>query len=82
LGWDWTGGTDRPSGGGGGGGNNYIRLEVFGRGNNSFRWAGETDVFEAIASVRKRYNIDANRILLSGFSMGGAGSWQIGLHEP
>ena len=59
-----------------------IRLDVFGRGNNSFRWAGETDVLEAIASVRKRYNIDPNRILLSGFSMGGAGSWQIGLHNP
>jgi len=83
LGWDWTGGADRPGGaGGGGGGRNYIRLECFGRGNNSFRWAGETDVLEAIASVEKRYNIDTNRIVLAGFSMGGAGSWQIGLHEP
>ena len=80
LGWDWTGGTDRHGGAGGGG--NYIRIECFGRGNNSFRWAGETDVLEAIASVRKRYNIDANRIVLAGFSMGGAGSWQIGLHQP
>ena len=83
LGWDWTGGADRPDGaGGGGGGRNYIRLECFGRGNNSFRWAGETDVFEALASVCKRYNIDTNRIVLAGFSMGGAGSWQIGLHQP
>jgi hypothetical protein len=83
LGWDWTGGADRPGGaGGGGGGRNYIRLECFGRGNNSFRWAGETDVLEAIASVKKRYNIDTNRIVMAGFSMGGAGSWQIGLHEP
>ena len=79
LGWDWTGGTDRPGGGGAG---NYIRLECFGRGNNSFRWAGETDVLEALASVRQRYNIDPNRIVLAGFSMGGAGSWQIGLHQP
>jgi dienelactone hydrolase len=80
LGYDWTGGTDRPGGRAGGGG--YIRLECFGRGNNSFRWAGETDVLEALASVEKRYNIDRNRIVLAGFSMGGAGSWQIGLHQP
>ncbi len=80
LGYDWTGGTDRPGGRAGGGG--YIRLECFGRGNNSFRWAGETDVLEALASVEKRYNIDRSRIVLAGFSMGGAGSWQIGLHQP
>jgi pimeloyl-ACP methyl ester carboxylesterase len=82
LGWDWTGGADRPGGAGDGGNRNYIRLECFGRGNNSFRWAGETDVLEALASVRKRYNIDSNRVVLAGFSMGGAGSWQIGLHQP
>jgi hypothetical protein len=85
LGMGWAGGNDRAGGGaagGGGGGNNYIRFEAFGRGNNSFRWAGEADVLEAIASVRHRYNIDPDRILLAGFSMGGAGSWQIGLHNP
>jgi pimeloyl-ACP methyl ester carboxylesterase len=59
-----------------------IQLQSFGRSNNAFHWAGETDVFEAIASVRKRYNIDADRIVLSGFSMGGAGAWHIGLHHP
>jgi len=64
------------------GGSHYIRVEAFGRGNNSFRWPGETDVFEVIASVRRRYNVDPNRIHLAGFSMGGAGSWQIGLHQP
>jgi frataxin-like iron-binding protein CyaY len=82
LGWDWTGGADNPNAQARGSRDNTIRLNVFGRGNNSFRWAGETDVLEAIASVRKRYNIDPDRILLSGFSMGGAGSWQIGLHNP
>ncbi len=80
MGWDWAGGADRAGTAGGSG--NYIRVEMFGRGNNSFRWAGETDVLEALASVRKRYNIDPKRILLAGFSMGGAGSWQIGLHNP
>src|SRR5262245_45907829 len=26
----------------------YVTLEIFGRGNNAYRWAGETDVLEAI----------------------------------
>ena len=30
----------------------YITLDVFGRGNNAYRWAGETDVFEALDSVK------------------------------
>lgn len=60
----------------------YIQLEVFGRGNNAYRWAGETDVLEAIAVVREHYNIDPNRVVLRGFSMGGAGAWHIGLHFP
>jgi dienelactone hydrolase len=60
----------------------YIQLEVYGRTNNAYRWAGETDVFEALESVQKRYNIDPNRIVLRGFSMGGAGTWHIGLHHP
>ena len=61
---------------------NYITLEVFGRVNNAYRWAGETDVFEALASVQRRYKIDDKRIVLRGFSMGGAGAWHLGLHHP
>ena len=60
----------------------YIQLEVFGRGNNAYRWAGETDVYEALADVKKHYGVDPARIVLRGFSMGGAGAWHIGLHHP
>ena len=60
----------------------FIQLDIFGRGNNAYRWAGEADVFEAIESVKKRYRIDPVRIVLRGFSMGGAGAWHIGLHHP
>jgi hypothetical protein len=60
----------------------FITLEVYGRGNNAYRWAGEADVFEALESVEKRYRIDPARIVLRGFSMGGAGTWHIGLHHP
>lgn len=60
----------------------HITLEVYGRGNNAYRWAGETDVFEAIESVKARYKIDPRRVVLRGFSMGGAGAWHLGLHYP
>jgi pimeloyl-ACP methyl ester carboxylesterase len=60
----------------------HMILEVFGRVNNAYRWAGETDVFEAIASVRQRYRFDENKVVLRGFSMGGAGAWHLGLQYP
>lgn len=59
-----------------------VLLHVFGRGNNAYRWAGEADVFEAMDAVRRNYPIDEKRILLRGFSMGGAGAWHLGLHHP
>ena len=62
----------------------FVQVEVFGRGNNAYRWAGETDVFEVLADVLKREPqlIDRRRIVLRGFSMGGAGAWHLGLRYP
>ena len=60
----------------------YIQLEPLGRTNVSYRWAGEADMFESLASVQQRYRIDPKRIVLRGFSMGGASSWHLGLHHP
>lgn len=60
----------------------WIQLDVYGRGNNAYRFSGETDVFEALADVKRRYRIDDRRIVLHGFSMGGAGAWHLGLHHP
>jgi hypothetical protein len=59
----------------------YIQLEPLGRMNNSYRYSGETDVLEAIASVEQRYKIDPNRILIRGHSMGGQ-AWHLGLQHP
>lgn len=61
---------------------NPLTLHVFGRTNNAYRWAGETDVFEAIEAVKKNYTVDESKIVLQGFSMGGAGAWHLGLHHP
>ena len=60
-----------------------IQLDLFGRINGGgWHWAGEADVFEGIAAVKKRFKIDDRRILLRGFSMGGEGAWNIALHYP
>jgi pimeloyl-ACP methyl ester carboxylesterase len=60
-----------------------IQLSCFGRINGAgWHWAGEMDVFESIAAVKKRFNIDDRRIILRGFSQGGEGAWHISLHYP
>jgi hypothetical protein len=60
-----------------------IQLDCFGRINGAgWHWAGEQDVFESIAAVKKRFNIDGKRIMLRGFSQGGEGAWHISLHHP
>ena len=60
----------------------FIEVHPLGRVENCYRWAGETDVFEAIKDVAKRYKIDEKRIVLRGFSMGAAGAWHLGIHFP
>jgi pimeloyl-ACP methyl ester carboxylesterase len=61
---------------------NCIGLMPFGRGNTDFQGAGEDDVMRAIDEVVARWNIDEDRIFLSGISMGGMGVWTIGAHHP
>ena len=57
-----------------------IMLHLYGRFCNASTFAGEVDTFEALDDVRKNYNVDENRILVRGFSMGGASAWHIGAH--
>lgn len=60
----------------------YFELHPLGRVENCYRWAGETDVFEAIDDVCRRYAIDRSRIVLRGMSMGASGTWHLGLKHP
>ncbi len=55
-------------------------VHPFGRQCLGFKSAGETDVLEAVEHVCSQYNIDQDRIVLMGFSMGGAGAWHLGAH--
>jgi dienelactone hydrolase len=57
-----------------------IILHPFGRHCVGWKHAGEIDVFEAIEAVKADYPVDPDRIILAGFSMGGAGAWHIGAH--
>ncbi|HKA00304.1 MAG TPA: hypothetical protein VKE70_27525 [Candidatus Solibacter sp.] len=61
---------------------NAIVLHLYGRFCNANRFAGEVDLFEALDAVNRNYRIDGNRILVRGFSMGGASTWQFGAHYP
>ena len=61
----------------------YIMVEPFARMNHSYKFYAETDVYEAIAAVRKHYNIDAERIVIRGHSMGGhQGSARLAIQNP
>lgn len=60
----------------------FIELHPLGRVENCYRWSGETDVFEAIEDVCRRYSIDRDRIVLRGMSMGASGTWHLGLKHP
>lgn len=60
----------------------WIELRPLGRVENCYRWAGETDVFEAIESVCRSYSVDRSRIVLRGMSMGASGTWHLGLKHP
>ncbi len=59
---------------------NTLVLHLYGRYCNANKFAGEVDLFEALEDVKKHYNIDENRIIVRGFSMGGAACWQFATH--
>lgn len=62
-------------------GNTFV-LHPYGRYSNAFKFAGETDVYEALQDVEHSWPIDTQRISIRGFSMGGAGCWQFAVHDP
>jgi predicted esterase len=42
----------------------------------------EKDVIDVIAEVRRDYNIDPDRVYLTGHSMGGYGTWSVAMNHP
>lgn len=60
---------------------NAFVLHPYGRFCNAFKFGGEVDVFEAMEHVRKQYPMNADRVAIRGFSMGGAGCWHLAVHH-
>lgn len=60
----------------------YVVAAPYGRGNWWYRGPAEQDVLATIADVRTCVRIDSRRIYLAGHSMGGWGTWFIGLRHP
>jgi hypothetical protein len=60
---------------------NAFVLHPYGRFCNAFKFGGEVDVFEAMNQIKKQYSIDAHRVAIRGFSMGGAGCWHLAVHH-
>ncbi|MEC9130098.1 MAG: prolyl oligopeptidase family serine peptidase [Verrucomicrobiota bacterium] len=60
---------------------NTLVIHPYGRFCNAVKFAGETDVFEAMEAVKRHYPVDDRRIAIRGFSMGGAGCWHLAVHH-
>ena len=61
---------------------NAFVLHPYGRYCNANKFAGEIDLFEALDHIKKHYPIDDDRLVMRGFSMGGAACWQFAVHYP
>lgn len=57
-------------------------LRLYGRYCCANKFAGEIDALEAMDSVKKHYPIDDDRVVIRGFSMGGAACWHLAVHYP
>jgi hypothetical protein len=60
----------------------FLEVHPFGRCENCYRWAGETDVFDVMNRATGDYMVDYRRPVLRGMSMGASGTWHLGLKHP
>jgi predicted esterase len=49
---------------------------------STYQGLAQEDVFEVIKDISRYYRIDANRIYLTGHSMGGGGTWVVAASNP
>jgi predicted esterase len=68
------GSTDKPAIAG------AFFVQPYGRYCCANKLAGEIDVLEILDSLRAQYPIDEDRVVLTGFSMGGAAVWHLAVH--
>lgn len=54
-----------------------IYIEPHGRGNAQYLGMGDRDVMRCLDEAKRRFSVDADRVYLTGESMGGHGTWAI-----
>lgn len=59
-----------------------IVVSPHGRGITEYRGIGEHDVLSVLAEVQRKYEIDPERIYLTGHSMGGTGAAYLAMRHP
>jgi poly(3-hydroxybutyrate) depolymerase len=60
----------------------WIVAAPLARGTMGYQGIAEKDVYDVLADVEKRFPIDADRIYLTGISMGGGGALRLALTRP
>jgi dienelactone hydrolase len=61
----------------------FLVLTPYGRGESAgYNGIAEGDVLRAMDHVQRAYAVDPDRVHLTGLSMGGGGTWHIGLRYP
>jgi dienelactone hydrolase len=61
----------------------FLVLAPYGRGEVAgYNGLAEQDVLRTLADVKRAYNVDEDRVYLTGLSMGGGGTWHLGLRYP
>jgi pimeloyl-ACP methyl ester carboxylesterase len=60
----------------------YLIATPFSRGTLGYRGAGEREVYQVLADVKRRFKVDEDRVYLTGLSMGGDGALWIALTRP
>ncbi len=60
----------------------YIVAAPYARGTAGYQGIPEQDVYEMLDDLKQRFPIDADRIYLTGLSMGGGGTIWLGLTRP
>jgi predicted peptidase len=59
-----------------------IFIEPHGRGNTQYAGLGDADIMRVIAEAKRLFNVDENRVYLTGESMGGWGTWNVATRHP
>ena len=60
----------------------YLVVCPFGRGTMGYQGIAEQDVYDVLADVKRRYQVDEDRVYLTGASMGGGGALWLALTRP